>query len=246
MNHAPDPPTNLAAIIEKGQGLLSKLFRTLPPSIGSELLASATLRDLPMGTVVLDRGMVSSEIGYVIHGILGMIQIVDPSRRHIVGILVPTDIYGRIFDGPAHHRIEALVPTRVLVFQRAAFEQVLRRNPSVERLFLVHLLDEMDAAHEWLLLISCRKVINRVASFLTIVARRAKSTSPSEPLILRLPFPRKELAHFLGASKESLSRAFHELQTKGVIRILDAKTFEIPDLSVLTAVSGDHLSAQKA
>lgn len=236
---------DVAALIQKGDGLLSKLFSALTAETGDELLSHAKLRNIPAGTVILENGQISAEIGYVIDGIVGMIQVVDHSRRHIVGLLVPTDIYGRLFDGPGSFRLEALSPTRILSFPREPFEQILRAHPEVERLFLVHLLDEMDAAREWLLLISGRKVVNRVASFLTILARRARSAGRPWPVTLHLPLNRKDLAHYLGTRRESLSRAFHELENRGILRIINAESFEVPDLQALMDASGDDLTVDE-
>jgi CRP/FNR family transcriptional regulator, anaerobic regulatory protein len=175
MDEASTTRADVAALFRKSDGLLGKLFASLTPESADQLSAHAILRDVPTGTIVLENGQVSSEIGYVIEGMLGMVQVVDQTRWHIVGLLVPTDIYGRLFDGPGSYRLEALSPTKLLVFPRAEFEQVLRAHPEIERMFLVHLLDEIDAAREWLLLISGRTVVNRVASFLIILARRARA-----------------------------------------------------------------------
>lgn len=102
----------------------------------------------------------------------------------------------------------------------------------------MHLLDEVDAAREWLLLISGRKVINRLASLITIVLRRSrKGTS-----VVHLPLARKDLARYLGARPETLSRAFHELEGRGILRIVDTYHFEILDERALVEASGDDLT----
>ena len=151
----------LKAVIGQSNGLLEKLLDSLPPEVTAKLMELATLRDIGAGEAVVERGVHSGDIGYVMEGTLAMIQILEDGKKHIVGLLVPTDIYGRVFNGPSNYRIEALTPVRTLCFPRGPFEQVLRDNPDTERLFLVHLLDEMDAAREWLLLISGRKALHR-------------------------------------------------------------------------------------
>ena len=233
--------SDLPGVAESDAGMLGKLLAALPADARDTLLADIKLRDVPEGTVVFERGEVSTEVGYVIDGTLAMTQVIDEVRKHIVGLLVPTDIYGRLFDGPSNYRLEALSPTRLVSFPRATFERVLRQNPDAERLFLVHLLDEMDAAREWLLLISGRKVLNRVAAFLSILMRRERSLPRSEPIRLHLPLARKDLAHYLGARPESLSRAFHELEDKGILKIVGPNVFEVVDQDALIESSGDDL-----
>jgi len=231
----------LRAAVSHGNGLLEKLLDALPTEVTQQLLSQAVLRDVTAGEMILERGMRSEKVGYLLDGTLAMVQTFEDGRKHIVGLLVPTDIYGRLFDGPSNYRIEALSPTRLLCFPREFFEQVLRDNPEAERLFLVHLLDEVDAAREWLLLLSGRKAVNRLASFLTILLRRSKFKRIAGRAEVHVPLSRKDLAQYLGSRPETLSRAFHDLQRKGILRIIDPYHFEIIDEGALVGAAGDDL-----
>ena len=235
----------LKAATRHGNGLLDRLLEALPPEATAALLADATLRDVPVGQALIERGEQSDHVGYVIEGMLAMVQSIEDGRKHIFGLLVPTDIYGRLFDGTSDYRIEALSAARILSFPRAAFEQVLRAYPVAERMFLVHLLDEVDAAREWLMLISGRKAVNRLASFLMILMRRSKVKRGDSADVVHVPMARKDLAHYLGARPETLSRAFHGLERAGVLRIIDPYHFEILDDAALIQASGDDLTFQE-
>jgi CRP/FNR family transcriptional regulator, anaerobic regulatory protein len=57
-----------------------------------------------------------------------------------------------------------------------------------------------------------------------------------------VPLNRTDLAHYLGARKETLSRAFRELEEKGILRIINSQTFEVLDQEALSDASGDDLS----
>ncbi len=230
-------------------GHLGKLLSTLSQDVRKDLLKHAQFRDVEPGDIIIETGELSVEIGYVIDGTLAMTQVIEDGRKHIIGLLVPTDLYGRLFDGPSTYRIEALARTRLCYFDRAHFEHVLRQQPEAERLFVVHILDELDAAREWLLLISGRKVLHRVASFLAILLRRTRPSAPFQPTQVHLPLARKDLAQYLGTRPESLSRAFHELEHNRILRIIDPYHFEILDIEALVEISGhdlDMVSAQNA
>lgn len=232
----------LKVAVSHGNGLLEKLLDSLAPDVKERLFSQATLHDVALGTTLLERGVRSETVGYVLDGTLAMVQALEDGRKHIVGLLVPTDLFGRVFDGPSNYRIETLSASRILSFPRALFEQVLRDNPEAERMFLVHLLDEVDAAREWLLLISGRKAVNRLASFLSILLRRSKFKRIGGQTLMHVPLSRKDLAHYLGARPETLSRAFHELEGKGILRIVDPHHFEVLDEHALTDASGDDLT----
>lgn len=237
---------DLQDLVSAENGLLGKLLCALPPQVKDALLSNATVREVEAGDVLVESGQQSTELGYVITGTLAMTQILGHERKHIVGLLVPTDVFGRLFDGPSNYQIEALTSTTIISFPRAALEEILRRNPAAERLFLVHLLDEMDAAREWLLLMSGRKVINRLASFLMIMVRRSRLGRTTGPIRLRIPLSRKDLAHYLGARPESLSRAFHDLEHQGILRSHGPYVFDIVDIDTLTDASGDDLTIENA
>lgn len=234
------------AAASHGNGLLEELLGALPTDVSEKLLSQATPRDISEGEIILERGTRSEHVGYVLDGTLAMVQILEDGKKHIVGLLVPTDIFGRLFDGPSNYRIVALSAARILCFPRAFFEQVLQENPIAERLFLVHLLDEVDAAREWLLLISGRKAVNRLASFLSILLRRSKLKRVNGQPVVHVPLSRKDLAHYLGARPETLSRAFHELEDRGILRIVDPYHFTIVDEEGLIEASGDDLTLQDA
>lgn len=236
------PALALKAAVGQSNGLLEKLLDSLPPEVTSRLMELASLREVGAGEAVVERGVHSPDIGYVMNGTLAMVQVLEDGKKHIVGLLVPTDIYGRVFDGPSSYRIEALTPVRTLSFPRGPFEQMLRENPEAERLFLVHLLDEMDAAREWLLLISGRKVVHRLASFLTILLRRSRFKRVENLAVVHVPLARKDLSRYLGARPETLSRAFHELERKGILRMVDPYHFEVVDEEALLAAAGEDLT----
>ena len=124
---------------------------------------------------------------------------------------------------------------------RAGFEAVLRRAPEVERAFLVTLLDELDAAREWILMLNGQKVIERVASFLLILLRRKDPAVAGRPPVLTLPLSRANLAHYLGTRPETLSRALHELEDRGAVRLRDPYLIEIADRARLAAIAGPDL-----
>ncbi|MFN3938651.1 MAG: Crp/Fnr family transcriptional regulator [Gemmobacter sp.] len=229
----------LLAATERGR--LRTLFEALDADTAEALLAMFRIRDVPAGTVLIPEDTIAAEVGFVLRGSLGMVKVLPDGRRHIIGLLVPTDRFGRIFDGPSGFRIEALSDAQLLLIDRRAFEDVLRDHPEAERKMLVHLLDELDAAREWVLLIGGTRVIERVASFLLILLRRADTTSGGNGGVVVQPLTRRDLASFLGARRESISRALRELQAGGVLRILAPNRFEILDVGRLVAIAGQDL-----
>ncbi|MDE3078402.1 MAG: Crp/Fnr family transcriptional regulator [Paracoccaceae bacterium] len=232
---------------KRQRGRLDALVDALPADLQRELHAMGERKSIPSGDILVEDGAFVDHIGFLSTGVLAMTKVLADDRRHIVGMLVPNDMYGRLFDGPSPVRIEALSDAEVVSFPRARFETLLRRSPAAERLFLVSLLDELDAAREWVLVLGGPKVVQRVAAFLLIICRReirgmtAAVRRANGPVNVRIFIKRSDLAHYLGARPESLSRAFHELEDAGVIRINDPYDFDVLDMAGLVDISGHDL-----
>jgi CRP/FNR family transcriptional regulator len=194
------------------------------------------------GEIVNADGQSAGRIGYVLDGMLAITKTLPDGRSNILGVLGPNDMYGRAFDDGAFCQIKALTDSRIYSLERAAFEGILKQNSAVERLLLLNVLDEIDAAREWILLLGCHRVIERVASYLLILCRRKMRMAESQkqnPAGVKVVIRRSDLAHYLGARVESLSRAFHELEARGALRIVDANNFDIIDMNILIEI-GNH------
>lgn len=226
---------------QTADALPERLRKILGESAMQRLGEQARLRVVAAGTVLVDELEASTEIGFVLEGMLGMLKQLPDGRSHLIGVLIQDDHYGRIFDGPSTYRLEALTDARICTLPRSALESVLHLEADAERRLLVHLLDEIDSAREWLLLISGTKVIERVASYLMILMRRAGQPSGGSHPIIEQPLSRRDLARLLGTRTETLSRALHDLEKAGAIRILKPHQFAVADARRLVELAGKDL-----
>lgn len=228
---------------------LADLFGMMTPSTRDQISKISQIKTIPLGRTLIEDGEEADHVGYVLDGMLSMTKILQDGRKHIIGLLVPTDMYGRLFDGASSYQVETLTETQIFCLDRVPFERILKDSPEIERMFLVNVLDELDAAREWILLLGARKVIERVASFLLILIRRRSriigaARLEEHPIAVHIPIRRIDLAHYLGTRPESLSRALHELAAMGVITIHDPTHLEVNDLSALIDAAGHDLISE--
>ena len=224
-------------------------LQDLAPETVDALNVICQSRHYSAGQTVVFDGEHAAFIGCVKTGFLRMQKTLGDGRQHIVGLLVEGDMFGRVFDGPLHFGIEAATDTEICAFQRAPFEDLLTRAPDLERVVLLNILNELDRARDWMIILSNQKVSARVAGFLLIMCRRfvgidhilqARETT----LEVKIPISRPDLAHLLGTRPESISRAFHALADQGCIEILNPNLMRILDAGALAVEAGDEELAE--
>jgi len=194
-------------------------------------------------TVIADDEL-PSFVGCVSAGILRMQKNTPDGRAHIVGLLVESDMFGRVFNGNSNFAIEAATDVTLCCFDRLALETLLSRDPIIERLFLINVLDELDAAREWIMLLGGRRVTERLAAFLLILCRRWSRlhdvlSEEHGHMLVHVPVSRSDLAHYLGTRVETISRAIRTLADDGIIAIKDPYHFEILDMARLCCAAGN-------
>lgn len=241
----PDHHLDLPSVLRHGSGRqIGQLFASFNPGEREAISRISFLKTLRTGETMIGEGEDPQYLGFVLDGILGMKKVLPDGRAHIIGLLTQADMFGRIFDGGSDHSVVALTDAEVFCLQRAPFERILRGNPAMERAFLVNVLDELDAARASILLLGGRRVPERVAAFLLLLIEgkdhrsEAGGGAGQSAIVVHVPIRRVELAQYLGTRPESLSRALHRLESRGVIRIIDPCRFEITDRAALTDIAG--------
>ena len=216
----------------------------LPADLRASLKQICQVRTVARGQVVAHPGEVSPIVGFVSDGILRMQKSLPDGRQHVVGLLVPGDVFGRVFDGAMQFSIEAATDCKMFVFPRPAFEALLTASPALDRLMLLHFLGEIDRTRDWMVILSNPKVRGRLAGFLLMLCTRFRSIdgmlgTMNGMLTISIPIARADLAHLLGARPESISRAFHALADDGVIDIIRPDLVALRDIEDLADEAGE-------
>ena len=208
-----------------------------------ELGRISHMRTFSMGETVLAESEQAGIVGNVVSGALRMVKTMADGRQQIVGLLLPSDMFGRVFSTDSLFAVEAATDVILCCFNRPAFESLLTKNRDLEHNMLLSVLDELDAARDWMLLLGCQSILERVATFLIILHRRVdnqgcgRQTDQAKPFVA-VPISRRDVATYLVTTVETISRTVQLLARKGVIRILDPQHFEVLRRDRLVAMSG--------
>ncbi len=209
--------------------------------IRPELNRISHRRTFSAGETIVGEAEEAGIVGNVVRGVLRMVRTMADGRQQIVGLLFPSDMFGRVFASHSRYAIEAATDVELCCFDRGAFEALLVANPDVEHEVLLSTLDELDAARDWMVLLGCQTVLERVAAFLIIVRRRMMKMASDEWMPgphVSVPIGRRDMATYLGTTVESISRTIRAMARRGVIRIIDAQNFEVVQWNRLVALSG--------
>ncbi|QKV18144.1 Crp/Fnr family transcriptional regulator [Oricola thermophila] len=210
-----------------------------------ELSRISHVRKYGKGQVIIGQGDVAGMVGNVISGIVKLTNISMSGQQQIVGLLYPSDFFGRAFSNQSRFSYEAATDVTLCCIDRQAFERFLERNPEIEHELLLSVLDELDASREWTAMISCHTTMQRVAAFLFVLSRRTPGTvcngeDNRRHAIIALPIGRRDIAAYLGTTPETLSRNIQTLVRKKVIRPIDTTHFELLQARELVEHTGEN------
>ncbi|TMV67746.1 transcriptional regulator, partial [Thioclava sp. BHET1] len=169
-------------------------------------------------------------------------QTMEDGRRQMVGLLLPSDFVGRPGRIHAPYDVTATTDLMMCCFRRKPFEEMMLRTPHIAQRLLEMTLDELDAAREWMLLLGRKTAKEKIASLLSIIARRdmlLQSDIRKGAVTFDLPLTREAMADYLGLTLETVSRQVSALRREGVIELAGKRHVTVPNFQRLLEVAGD-------
>ena len=199
-------------------------------------------RSFQAGQTIIWSGDRMEFVGSVVTGIATLTQTMEDGRRQMVGLLLPSDFVGRPGRPTAAYDVTATTDLVMCCFRKKPFEDMMAATPHIAQRLLEMTLDELDAAREWMLLLGRKTAREKIASLISIIARRdavLQVRRASGTLSVDLPLTREEMADYLGLTLETVSRQISALKKDGVISLTGNRHVTIPDLDRLMEEAGD-------
>ena len=199
-------------------------------------------RKFEAGSHVIWSGDRMDFVGSVVSGIATLTQTMEDGRTQMVGLLLPSDFVGRPGREGSAYDVVATTDLVMCCFRKKPFEDLLNRTPHIAQRLLEMTLDELDAAREWMLVLGRKTAREKIASLLSIIARRDATLhmrSTEGPIVFDLPLTREAMADYLGLTLETVSRQMSALKRDGVITLEGKRHVTIPDMGRLMEEAGD-------
>jgi len=199
-------------------------------------------RKFEAGQMLIWSGDRMDFVGSVVSGIATLSQTMEDGRTQMVGLLLPSDFVGRPGRSTAAYDVVATTDLVMCCFRKTPFEEMMVRTPHIAQRLLEMTLDELDAAREWMLVLGRKTAREKIASLLSIIARRDATLNlrtTDGPLVFDLPLTREAMADYLGLTLETVSRQISALKKDKVILLEGKRRVTVPDMGRLMEEAGD-------
>ncbi len=177
----------------------------------------------------------------VVEGALRIFKIISDGRRVITGFLYSGDIIGLAVGQRYLYSAEAISVATVKRVSRRRFDLAVTDNQRLQPEFFALVSDEMAAAQDQMVLLSCKNAEERICSFL-LKFMKHNSLPGERRRNIELPMCRQDIADYLGLTIETVSRTFTKLIQKGVVSIENSAlrhTIAIERPALLARLAGD-------
>lgn len=199
----------------------------------------AYMTEFKAGEVRLDRGEILIEqetetrhLYTVLEGVLMRYRTLEDGRRQIVNFMFPGDLAGLqgAFEEPASHTIETLLDSRLCVFKRGDFSQLVGQHPRLGYDLVWLAAKEERALEEHIVALGQRSARERLTYLAVWLLDRALATGVSaSDNILHLSITQTQIADMLGLSLVHTNRTVRQLEREGLV-IWKNREICVPDM----------------
>lgn len=197
-------------------------------------------RSFDAGQQVAWAGDQQEFVATVVTGIATLSQTLEDGRTQTVGLLLPSDFFGRPGRAFVHFDLTANSALTLCCFRRDQFEKLIVEMPHIGQRLLEQSLNELDAAREWMLVLGRKTAREKIASLLINFARRDAAQQQNvlrEGISFELPLTRASMADYLGLTLETVSRQISAFKQDRIIQLEGNHGIIIHDFETLLVQS---------
>ncbi len=213
------------------------LFRSLAPAEVAAFAQMAREKSYPKGSVILFEDDPGDSLFVVRAGRVKVVLVSEDGREVILGILGVGEHFGElslIDDQPRSAHVVAMEESTLLVLRREDFRRRVEQNPAVAWALLLELSRRLRRADEKIGALVLLDVPGRIARMILDAAAEAGSD------LIEKPLTHQTIAHVIGASRETVSRAMREFVEAGWIST-ERRRIRITDRAALEKRSQQRL-----
>ena len=113
----------------------------------------------------------------VLFGALKLAKVHPDGERHIIGLMFPDDLLCGTFKSHQTCSAEAATDVELCAIPLEILSNLCAEAPGLERVLFRAALSELEAGHDWIMLLRGCSAYQRVAGFLRLLAKRGQQDS---------------------------------------------------------------------
>jgi CRP/FNR family cyclic AMP-dependent transcriptional regulator len=190
------------------------LFKSLDPAELAQFAELLREKAYPKGNVILFEDDPGDSLFIVRTGRVKVVLVAEDGREVILGILGVGEHFGElslIDEQPRSAHVIAMEESALLVLRREDFRKRVEANPSVAWSLLAELSRRLRKADGQIGSLVLLDVPGRIARMLLDAA------DSGDGILIEKPLTHQTIAHLIGASRETVSRAMRDFTDAGWI-----------------------------
>ncbi|QRV02093.1 Crp/Fnr family transcriptional regulator [Arcanobacterium phocisimile] len=198
-----------------------ELFRELDESDRADLLALMSETTLKRGESLFHEGDSGDRLYVVTDGKVKLSHTADDGRENLIAVLGPGEIIGELtlFDlGARSSTVTAIAATSLLSLSHKDMMTYIDSHPAMAKSMLRELARRLRTTNQQMADLVFSDVPGRVAKALLDLAERFGERT-QEGIYVAHDLTQEELAHLVGASRETVNKSLADFTSRGWIRL---------------------------
>lgn len=198
-----------------------ELFKGLTDDDRAALAALMDETSLKRGESLFQEGDDGDHLYLVVEGKVKLSHTANDGRENLIAVLGPGEIIGELslFDlEPRSSTVTAIAPTKLYTLSHATMREYIENHPKLAISMLRQLALRLRNTNQQMADLVFSDVPGRVAKALLDLAERFGERTP-EGIYVAHDLTQEELAHLVGASRETVNKSLADFTSRGWIRL---------------------------
>lgn len=204
-----------------------------------EIVKTSNTKTYCKGEMIFRAGEPSEHL-YIVHkGQVKIYRLSDSGKEQLIRIMEPGDFMGELAlftNESLTSYAEAIKDTEICTIHKSDMKEMLLANPSISLKILEVFSKRLNETEKNMESFSSQDSEKRLAGYLIELVNEKEGVSPNEPIDITLPISKKDLASYIGMTRETLSRRLSSFQEQGLITQTGQRKITILDYEALRTI----------
>ncbi|HJV16928.1 MAG TPA: Crp/Fnr family transcriptional regulator [Bacillales bacterium] len=202
-----------------------------------EIVETSRTKVYRKGEFIFKPGDLSGNLLIIHKGRVKMYRVSESGKEQLLRLLEPGDFIGDLSlftNETSDNYAETMVETEICAIHRTDMQQFLINHPLISIKILEEISKRLNEAEKTIERLSLQDAEKRLASYLVeLIKNSGKDEAMSLPINILLPMSKKDLASYIGTTKETLSRRLSSFQENGWISLTGQRNITIHNFDAL-------------